>query len=113
MRILIKAEISAEAGNRGLQSGKWQKVTADFMEEFKPECMYFVIENGHRNIYVVANIEKITDIPALTEPWFQGLNARVEVMPCLTYEDMNAAGPAIAMAIGEYADRYIRPQDQE
>lgn len=111
MRILIRAEVSAEDGNHGFQSGRWQKVTSDFMKEFEPECMYFVIENGYRNIYVVANVDKVTDIPALSEPWFQGLNARVEVMPCLTYDEMDDAGPAIAMAIGNYADRYIVPKD--
>lgn len=113
MRILLRAVIPAEAGNHGLQSGKWQRVTTDFMKEFNPECMYFVIENGFRNIYVVANIDKVTDIPALSEPWFQGLNAEVEVMPALTFDEMDEAGPAIAMAIGNYAERYIHKSEDE
>jgi hypothetical protein len=108
MRVLMRVEVPTTEGNRGLQSGKWQKVTTDFKQAFSPESMYFVIENGLRTVYVVVSIDKVNAIPALVEPWFQGLHARVELLPCLTYDEMDAAGPEIAMAIGNYADRYIR-----
>lgn len=111
MRVLMRVSVTTLDGNHGFQSGKLQKITADFQKQYQPEMLYYTVERGDRVIYVVVQLTDSTQLPALSEPWMQGLNAQVDVTPCLTYSDLEDAGPDIAMAIGNYADPYIRKSD--
>jgi hypothetical protein len=41
---------------------------------------------------LIVNLEKAAQIPALAEPWFLTFNAAVEFHPCMTPQDLGAAG---------------------
>jgi hypothetical protein len=51
------------------------------LAEQKPEAAYFTAEHGHRGGVLVVNIDDVSQIPALTEPWFLTANANVEFVP--------------------------------
>lgn len=49
-------------------------------------------EAGKRGGILVVNLEKTSQIPAIAEPWFLYFDAGVEFHPCMTPQDLAAAG---------------------
>ena len=93
MRVLVKVTIPAEAGNAAIQSGALPKTLQDWMAKHKPEASYFLPANGYRTGMFFVNLEKVSDMPVMAEPFFMGLNAQVEFTPVMNAEDL-AAGLA-------------------
>lgn len=62
------------------------------MDDLKPEAAYFFEENGHRTCLFVLHVDKASDIPRISEPFFLGVNAEVRIRPVMTAEDLGAAG---------------------
>ena len=48
MRMLLKATIPTELGNRAIKDGSFAKVMEATMAKLKPEAAYFVAERGRR-----------------------------------------------------------------
>ena len=49
MRMLLKATIPTELGNRAIKDGSFAKVMEATMAKLKPEAAYFVAERGRRH----------------------------------------------------------------
>lgn len=52
MRVLLKATIPNDAGNRAAREGTLGKTTQTILEELKPEAAYFVEDGGQRTAYL-------------------------------------------------------------
>jgi len=100
MRFLFKISMPVEAGNAAARKGfdTIQKILA----EQKPEAVYFIAEGGKRTAIMIHNMTDMSQLPAIVEPWFLGLNASVEVTPAMAPEDLAKAGPAIGHAVKTY-----------
>ena len=72
------------------------------IEDLKPEAVYFSTENGQRTGYWFVEIEEASQIPAVAEPLFLGLNCDLEILPVMTPEDFAQAGPGIENAVRKY-----------
>jgi hypothetical protein len=44
-----------------------------------------------------------TPLPAMAEPFFLAFNAKVEISPAMTLEDLKNAGPGIENAVKKYS----------
>ena len=66
--------------------------------------MYFTETNGNRTALIFVNLTDASQIPAIAEPWFMAFNARVEIHPVMTPEDLAKAGPAIDKAAKKYSE---------
>ena len=95
MRFLLRATIPTEAGNKMVRDPNFGSMVQEILSEIKAEASYFVEDNGHRTVYVVLQIQDPSEIPNVAEPFFQGMNATVELMPAMIPEDLAKAGPAI------------------
>jgi len=102
MRMLLKFTIPMETGNRLTRTGKLGATIHAIMDELKPEAAYFIEEHGERTGIVVVNFDDMSQMPAMVEPLFLGLNAKVEVHPALTAADLAKAGVAIQQAAQKY-----------
>ena len=102
MRVLLKASIPVEAGNDAAKSGKLGTTVQAIIEDQKPEAVYFVAEGGNRTALVFLELASAADLPRIAEPWFVGLNARIEVTPAFTLAEMPAAVADIARAVEKY-----------
>ncbi len=100
MRFMLKVSMPVEAGNAAAKNG-FQAVQA-ILEEQKPEAAYFIAENGMRTGILIVNMDDVSEIPKLAEPWFLALNASVQVTPAMLPEDLGKAGPAIEEAVKKY-----------
>jgi hypothetical protein len=91
MRFLIKASIPVETGNRAISDGSLGGLMQSAMEDLKPEAAYFFEEGGHRTAMFIVNMNQASQIPSIAEPFFLGLNARVEIHPVMGPEDLGVA----------------------
>jgi hypothetical protein len=54
---------------------------------------------------MVQNIRQATQTPAIAEPFFLWLNAKVEFIPVMTPEDLAKAGPSITAAAKKWGSK--------
>ena len=90
MRTLLKVRIPVEAGNRAIKDGTLPQIVGKFVEQHKPEAIYFAAEEGQRCAYIVLDVKDPTDLPSIAEPFFIGLDAHVHNSICMNLEDMKA-----------------------
>ena len=88
MRVMMKVSMPVEAGNRGIKEGILPKTVTRFVEEMKPEACYFGPEDGKRTAYFVFDLQDPTLIPTVAEPFFQNLNASIQITPVMNLDDM-------------------------
>ena len=92
MRFLVKATIPIEAGNQAIKEGTFSTAVQAVMEALKPEAAYFFEENGHRTALLVVDMQEVSQIPRIAEPFFLRMNAEVRFHPVMTAEDLAKAG---------------------
>ncbi|MBU0509185.1 hypothetical protein KKH27_10155 [bacterium] len=88
MRCAVQVTIPHEEGNAAMKSGKLGEMMGSFAAKWHPEAMYFFPKGGHRSALMIVNMEDSSQLPALAETFFMGLNADVEVMPAMTMDDL-------------------------
>ena len=88
MRMMMKVSIPVDAGNRGVKEGGLPKTVLGFVEQFKPESCYFTAEAGMRTAFFVFDLKDPTMIPSVAEPFFQNLQASIELSPVMNLDEM-------------------------
>ena len=101
MRFLLKVSFSTQAGNAAAENGF--KVVQKLLDQQKPEAAYFVAENGRRTGLLIVNMDDVSQLPAICEPWFLALGAEITVVPAMVPDDLRRASPAIEQAVRSYA----------
>ena len=102
MRMMMTISIPTVPGNEGIKSGKMMSLVQKMLAEVKPEATYFIADpQGNRAGIIVFDMKNSSELPGLAEPWFLGLNAQVHFQPCMTPQDLAAAGPGIEKAVKE------------
>ena len=102
MRIMVKFAFPVDAGNAAIRSGKVEKVFQQIMEELKPEAAYFFLDGGERGGMVVVNMNDSSQIAQTAERFFFGLNARIEMVPVMTAEDLQKGLSAVPDIVQRY-----------
>jgi hypothetical protein len=102
MRVLVKASMTTEAGNRLSRNGTLGSVMKSILEDLKPEAVYFGAENGKRTAYLFVNVQDASEIPGIAEPLFLAFDADIDFIPVMTPADLAAAGPGIEKAAKKY-----------
>lgn len=92
MRFVVKVTLPVEKFNAAVRDGTAGKKLQQILDDTKPEAVYFWEEAGKRGGILVVNLEKTSQIPAIAEPWFLYFDAGVELHPCMTPQDLAAAG---------------------
>ena len=100
MRFLWKVSIPVEAGNAAAKNGF--EVMRKILDQQRPEATYFYADGGKRTGILIIDMQDLSEIPAIAEPWFHAFNADVEVFPVMVPADLQKAGPAIADAVKVY-----------
>ena len=102
MRMMIKAQISAENGNASFKDGSLNTKLESILADTKPEAAYFMLEGGLRTAMVVFDMKDSSELPAAVEPWFLAFGASVTVTPVMNGEDFVTSGPSLAATIQKY-----------
>ena len=88
MRVMVRFAVPVEAGNAALRTGKLEKVFHQIVEELKPEAAYFYPDGGERAGFFILNMQESSQIAAIAERFFFGLNAKVEMRPVMAPDDL-------------------------
>lgn len=105
MRVFLKASFPVDAGNRAIADGSIVRTIQSILEDLKPEASYFLDDGGQRTAYIFCDMKDASQIPALAEPWFLALNAKVEIHPAMNAADLAKAAPEIEKVVKKYASR--------
>ena len=92
MRLLFKITIPVEPFNTLARNGVVAQKMGAILEATKPESIYFTGNDSGRGAVVVYNAEDGTQIPALAEPWFLTLNAKIEYSAAITPDELMRSG---------------------
>jgi hypothetical protein len=103
MRFMLTLRVPPEQGNAAMKDGSFMSAFQSVMEELEPEAAYFSEIEGARGGYIVVNIDDASQLPAICEPLFLGLNATVQVSPVFTLDDMPSVTEAVEQARQKYA----------
>ena len=102
MRFLLKISVPVERGNATIKDGSLPHTIQAILEEQKPEAAYFAAEGGTRTAFLVLDMQDVSQLPAIAEPWFLAFNASIEAYPVMLPADLAKAGPAIEAAAKKY-----------
>jgi hypothetical protein len=80
--------IPTETGNHAIKDGSLQKSLEAIMGKLKPEAAYFFPEHGLRSAMMIFDMKDASEIPAIAEPLFAGLNARIQLQPVMNADDL-------------------------
>ena len=93
MRFMLVDRMSTEQGNLAVREGRIGDVLQRAMERLHPEAAYFGPLDGVRTAFLVFDLDDPARIPAISEPFYQELGARLDFVPVMTAEEL-AAGIA-------------------
>lgn len=88
MRMLLRMQMDVEAGNRAIKDGSFGEMLDRVMGQIKPEAAYFTAIDGKRTGLIFFDLQDASQIPAIAEPFFMGVNAAIDLMPVMTPEDV-------------------------
>ncbi len=92
MRMIINFQFPLEPFNSLVRNGTAGDVIQKVLGDIKPEAAYFTARDGKRGGTLVVDVADASKIPSIGEPLFLHFNARVELHPCMTPEDLGKAG---------------------
>lgn len=88
MRMMLKVEIPVETGNKAIKDGTLPRVIESTVARLKPEAAYFFAEGGKRTGLFFFNMADVSQIPAVAEPLFMGLDAALTIAPVMNPDDL-------------------------
>ena len=92
MRFLLHASMPVEKFNDAVRAGNVGEKIGRILEETKPESAYFTATDGNRSAFLIVNLANMSEIPRFAEPWFLHFNAKIELLPVMTPQDLQQAG---------------------
>lgn len=88
MRMMLKVTIPVESGNKTIKDGTLPRTMQSTVERLKPEASFFFAEDGKRTALFFFNMQDVSQIPAIVEPLFMGLNAALTMLPVMNADDL-------------------------
>jgi len=92
LRMLMIVRLHHETFNEAVKDGSAGPKMNAILKEVKPDAVYFTEMNGQRTAVIIVEMERVSMIPSLVEPWFLTFNADVEVHPVMIGQDLEEAG---------------------
>ena len=98
MRMLLRAQPDITLANQAIQDGTLAKVLEEVSQIVNPEAFYVGPDGGTRTLFMVFELTDPAQIVQVTEPFYQKLNAKVELVPVMNREELGAGLAATANA---------------
>lgn len=90
MRVLLTAEMDTEKGNQAIKDKRLPEIMKAALGSLQPEAAYFGAKNGRRTAFIVFDLKDVADIPTVAEPFFMELDAKIEFIPVMNFDDVQA-----------------------
>lgn len=92
MRFIMHVSFPTDVFNAAVKDGSIAAKMQRILGQQKPEAAYFTDHHGERSGIIVIHMKDNSEIPAYAEPWFLTFNAKIELHPAMTPQDLGAAG---------------------
>jgi hypothetical protein len=92
MRIIMHVSFATDVFNAAVKDGTAAAKMQRILGKQKPEAAYFTDRNGERSGILVVHMKDNSEIPSFAEPWFLTFNAKIEMHPAMTVEDLGVSG---------------------
>jgi hypothetical protein len=103
MRMMLHVVMPVDTANAAIRSGHFAPFIQKVLGDLKPEAAYFTEDHGTRSGYIFFDMKDASQLPAIAEPWFLALKARLTVKPAMNAQDLGgAAGAGIEQAVKAY-----------
>ncbi|WP_370070048.1 hypothetical protein [Streptacidiphilus sp. MAP5-3] len=90
MRVLLTAEMDTEKANKAIKDNRLPDIMKRAIGSLQPEATYFGAKDGRRTAFIVFDLKEPSDIPSVAEPLFAELDAKVELIPVMNFDDVQA-----------------------
>ncbi len=91
MRFVVHVSFPPEKFNQAVLDGTVAAKMGKILEEMKPEAAYFCSKDGKRGGFLIVNMNDVSEMARLAEPWYLNFDATVEFMPTMTPADLQKA----------------------
>ena len=92
MRMIMHVYFPVDMFNAAVRDGSVGAKMQKILGQQKPEAAYFSEYHGQRSGILIVDLKEASDIPKFAEPWFLTFNAKVELHPAMTAQDLGASG---------------------
>ena len=92
MRMIMHVYFPVDMFNAAVRDGSVGAKMQKILGQQKPEAAYFSEYHGQRSGILIVDVKEASDIPKFAEPWFLMFNAKVELHPAMTAQDLGASG---------------------
>jgi hypothetical protein len=99
---MLKVNMCRETANELARRGGLGTTIRSILDDLKPEAAYFTDDNGERTGLIVFDMTEPSQIPAIAEPWFLMLNAKVSFRPAMNADDLAKAIPGIERVVKKF-----------
>jgi len=89
---MVKCTIPNKIANPQIKSGTLFKQLMKYVDDVKPEAVYFAPSEGQRTIYFVLDMPSIDKMAQVTEPPWLDWEADVSITPVMTLTDLEKSG---------------------
>ena len=96
MRFMLIVHMSTELANATVREGRVADLLRRSMEQLQPEAAYFGPLDGMRTAFLVFDLDDPSRIPAISEPFYQELGARLDFVPVMTRDELAKGIAALA-----------------
>jgi len=88
MRTLMTVQMDTEATNHAVKDGSLAKTMQSAIEQLHAEAAYFTTRDGDRTAYIIFDLHDTNQIPEVAEPFFMGMNAKIDMAPVMNADDV-------------------------
>ena len=88
MRMLLTVQMDTEKATKAIKDNRLPDILKAAMGRMQPEAAFFGAEDGNRTGFFVFDMKNASDIPAICEPLFAELGAKVSIIPVMNAQDV-------------------------
>ena len=88
MRMMMTVEMDTEATNRSIRDNTMPGAMESALDRIHPEAAYFTTHDGRRTAYLFLDIKEPAQMVQMAEPFFTGMNAKVDWAPVMNREEL-------------------------
>ncbi len=104
MKYILKVKIPNTHGNELMKDPQFGMKMQKILEEVKAENAYFTTLDGQRAAYIIVNINDVSQIPMVGEPFFNWLKGDVDFLPVMTPTDLQNASNYIQDSVKKWGN---------
>jgi hypothetical protein len=102
MRMMLSVSIPVETGNAAAVKGNLYSAIQQILADLRPEAAYFTEHEGERHVFTIFDMRDSSQLPGISEPWFLAFNARVQVCPAMSLQDLTDGLHWLQLAVKSY-----------